>query len=110
MEYILNSVGPAESKRVTIQIPLNSEAFDFVCGYYNTPLLLTLSASGLAKFIIIKNGQTVATLFNNNNNLNILFYNTVNYTGYDLIEVIGINREYNVYQDLYIGWDLGDVL
>ncbi len=107
MEYILNSVGPAESARVTIQIPLIREASVIVCEYYNTPLLLTLSASGLAKFIIVKNGQTAATLFNSNNNLNILFYNTVNYTGYDLIEVIGINREYNVCQDLYIGWDLG---
>lgn len=95
-EHKVSSLAPASHYKM--QIAENLEA----------PLTLkgiTLSASGRAKFVIVKNEVVIATLFSSKDSYNLFYPYPIALVSDDSLFITCINRDYQA-QDLYVGFDV----
>lgn len=69
---------------------------------------LNFSASGIGKFIIIKNDEHLATLFNSHMNLNVQYMHDLDIKSEDRVIFRFDNRD-TMDMDMYVGFEVEDL-
>lgn len=101
MENVLFSIPIYGSHRTIIKAKTSHGSVESIRHITN----LHFSSSAVGKFIVYKNGETLATLFTSRTNLNADYLHSIEVYGVDEIEVEMKNVD-RLPADMYVGWDL----